>query len=74
MATTHAASAQQPAVPEPTRKLVAEFTPGRSGELYIFVNDAMWAWQSGWTYFYANNSGSAQVKIEPVLAPAVISR
>lgn len=59
---------------EPTRKLVAEFTPRRSGELYIYVNDAMLLWPGMVNFFYNNNSGSAQGKIEPVLAPAVISR
>jgi hypothetical protein len=58
----------------PSRKLVAEFTPRRSGELYIYVNDAMLLWPGMVNFFYDNNSGSAQGKIEPVLAPAVISR
>ena len=59
---------------EPTRKLVAEFTPRRSGELYIYVNDALLLWPGMLTFFYGNNSGSAQVTVSPVLAPAVIER
>lgn len=58
----------------PSRKLVAEFTPRKSGELFVYVNDAVLLWPGMVKYFYGNNSGSAQVTIAPVLAPAVISR
>jgi hypothetical protein len=58
----------------PSRKLVAEFTPRKSGELFVYVNDAVLLWPGMVKYFYGNNSGSAQVTVAPVLAPAVISR
>jgi hypothetical protein len=38
------------------------------------VNDAVLLWPGMVKYFYGNNSGSAQVTVAPVLAPAVISR
>lgn len=58
----------------PSRKLVAEFTPRKSGEIFVYVNDAVPLWPGMVKYFYGNNSGSAQVTVAPVLAPAVISR
>jgi hypothetical protein len=43
---------------------VGAFTAGISGQLFLFVNDAMISWH-GWTdEFYRNNRGSAKVKIE----------
>jgi hypothetical protein len=58
----------------PVRKLVAEFTPRKSGEIFVYVNDAVLLWPGMLTFFYGNNSGSAQVTISPVLATEVISR
>jgi uncharacterized protein (DUF2235 family) len=58
----------------PVRKLVAEFTPRQNGELFFFVNDAVLLWPHQADFFYRNNSGTAQVEISPVLAPAIIAR
>ena len=58
----------------PSRKLVAEFTPQKTGELFFYVNDAVLLWPQSADYFYRNNSGTAQVVISPVLAPAIIAR
>jgi uncharacterized protein (DUF2235 family) len=58
----------------PARKLVAEFTPRNSGELFFFVNDAVLLWPQLGDFFYRNNSGTARVVISPVLAPAIIPR
>jgi hypothetical protein len=50
----------------------AQFTAARSGELYLFANDAAlpfkgkWAGKGGLGYFYANNHGSACVIIARV--------
>lgn len=46
--------------------LVAEVTPRTSGELYIFVNDAMVALPGLSNYFYRNNQGSATVLVEEI--------
>jgi hypothetical protein len=44
---------------------VAEITPGRTGELFLFVNDAIAPW--AWDYFYRNNQdGPATVTVRKV--------
>jgi uncharacterized protein (DUF2235 family) len=58
----------------PTRKLVADFTPRRSGELFLYVNDAVLLWPRKADLFYKNNSGTAKVLISPVLASEIIRR
>ena len=54
---------------KPARKLMAEFTPRASGELFMYVNDAVLLWPQKAGIFYNNNSGTARVVISPVLAP-----
>lgn len=46
--------------------LVAEITARRSGELFLFVNDAVLPVPNAWQAFYGNNTGSAGVTVEPV--------
>lgn len=46
-------------------KLSAEFTARRSGEIFLFVNDAVLAGPASWQHFYWNNKGSATVTITP---------
>jgi uncharacterized protein (DUF2235 family) len=46
--------------------LVAEITPRFSGELYIFVNDAIVALPGLSGYFYRYNQGSAKVLVEEI--------
>lgn len=46
--------------------LVAEFTPETSGELFLFVNDAVLAVPRHADYFYKNNRGTASVTIEQI--------
>lgn len=50
--------------------LVAEIKPKMSGELYVYVNDAVLAVPS-WGKFYDNNEGSGMIKVRRVthLAP-----
>ena len=50
----------------PVRKLVAEFTPRREGEVFFYVNDAMLLWPGETERFYNNNSGTALVTISPM--------
>jgi hypothetical protein len=50
--------------PEP-RELIAEFTPRRNGEVFLFVNDAVIGLPRIADYFYrTNNEGRATVVIE----------
>lgn len=51
---------------EKRRVLVAEFTTQNEGEFFMFVNDAALAVPRYKDYFYKNNRGTAQVKIEEV--------
>lgn len=44
--------------------LVAEFSARRSGELYLFVNDAALPVPNRWQKFYLNNIGAATVQIQ----------
>src|ERR1044071_9700839 len=54
--------------------LVADITPAATGELYIYVNDAILAWQrrDGHT-FYKNNNGKAKVTVTRLVAPAAVA-
>jgi hypothetical protein len=60
-----------------TRKVrgFAEFTPASTGQMFLFVNDAVapWPWT---TYFYDNNCGTATVRVRAVdsTAAAVAGR
>lgn len=44
-----------------TNNLEAIVTPKRSGELFLYVNDAVWIFD--WRKFYRNNSGSATIAV-----------
>ena len=44
--------------------LIAQITARRSGELFIFVNDAVLPVPNRWQVFYKNNTGAATVKVE----------
>ena len=46
-------------------RMTAEFTARRSGEVFLFVNDAVLAGPVSWQLFYGNNLGSATVTIVP---------
>ncbi len=51
----------QDPTPAERRTLTARFRPRQDGELFLFVNDAVLAFDAG--YFYTNNSGTAKVTI-----------
>lgn len=55
-----------------TRVLISDIQPKTSGELFIYVNDAVLLWPGLTDFFYRNNSGSATVKVERITADAVI--
>jgi hypothetical protein len=44
----------------------AQFKAERTGDLFLFVNDAILYWPGPIDAFYRNNKGSAEIKIEPV--------
>ncbi len=48
------------------RELVAEMTARRSGELFLFVNDAVLPIPGWFDYFYRNNHGRAMVSVERI--------
>jgi uncharacterized protein (DUF2235 family) len=45
--------------------LVSHIKARRSGELFLFVNDAVWPVLPGWQPYYRNNHGSATVEVRP---------
>jgi hypothetical protein len=53
--------------------LIADITPDSTGELYVYVNDAVLFWDSRDHHkFYKNNSGIAKVTVTRTVAPATI--
>jgi uncharacterized protein (DUF2235 family) len=53
--------------------LLADITPDSTGELYIYVNDAIRFWDRRDNHkFYKNNSGKAKVTVRRTLAPATV--
>ena len=53
--------------------LIADITPDSTGELYVYVNDAILFWDSRDHHkFYKNNSGKAKVTVTRTVAPATV--
>jgi len=53
--------------------LIADIVPDSTGELYIYVNDAVFFWDSKNRHrFYLNNNGKAKVTVTRTLAPATV--
>jgi uncharacterized protein (DUF2235 family) len=53
--------------------LITDITPDSTGELYIYVNDAILFWDSRDHHkFYKNNSGNARITVTRTVAPATI--
>jgi uncharacterized protein (DUF2235 family) len=53
--------------------LISDITPDSTGELYIYVNDAVLFWDSKDHHrFYLNNNGKAKVTVTRTLAPAMV--
>jgi hypothetical protein len=51
---------------EDAPRLVAEITAHRDGQLFLYVNDAVFVGPRSWQWAYANNSGKATVEVVPV--------
>jgi hypothetical protein len=53
--------------------LISDITPDSTGELYIYVNDAILFWEGPKNHkFYLNNNGQARVTVTRTLAPATV--
>jgi uncharacterized protein (DUF2235 family) len=50
--------------PEARKTVKAIITPRTSGEVFVYVNDAILAIPGGVDFFYRNNSGSASITVE----------
>ncbi len=57
---------------QPTRELISDITADASGELFIYVNDAVLAWPGSRDFFYRSNSGAAKVHVTRIVATPVI--
>jgi uncharacterized protein (DUF2235 family) len=71
------ADARKAAVAYPTpadrRVMESEVTARSTGELFLYVNDAMFALGPGTKCIYSNNRGTAKVSVERVLPASVVS-
>jgi uncharacterized protein (DUF2235 family) len=57
----------------PNRTLISDITADATGELFLYVNDAVWAFPGRPTdFFYRNNSGTAKVTVKRILAQPII--
>jgi uncharacterized protein (DUF2235 family) len=61
-------------IPPPNRTLISDITADATGELFLYVNDAMWAFPGPMDakVFYKNNSGTAKVTVKRILAEPII--
>lgn len=53
--------------------LIADITADATGELFVYVNDAIVLWPRAIGYFYRNNSGIATVTVARIVAPQVVT-
>jgi hypothetical protein len=44
--------------------LDVQITPKRNGELFLYVNESVWAWPGLRNYFYKDNIGTATVRVQ----------
>lgn len=51
---------------QPAIQLIYEFTARRTGELFLYVNDAVLMAPKNWQIFYSNNHGTADIEIIPL--------
>jgi hypothetical protein len=55
-----------------SRELISDITADATGELFIYVNDAVLMWPGLTDVFYKNNSGTATVTVTRILATPII--
>ena len=54
-------------IPNPdTKELIAEITARRSGELFLYLNEAVLPMPESWQYFYRQHKGTALVSVQPL--------
>lgn len=58
----------------PSRVLIADITADATGELFLFVNDAVLILPGREDIFYRNNSGTAKVTVTRILATVIESQ
>ena len=58
---------------KPNRTLISDMTPDVTGELFIYVNDAVLALSGQTNMFYQNNSGTAKISVKRILADSIES-
>jgi uncharacterized protein (DUF2235 family) len=56
----------------PARVLISDITADATGELFLYVNDAVLTLSGRTNMFYRNNSGTAKVTVTRILATTVI--
>jgi hypothetical protein len=56
----------------PSRVLISDITADATGELFLYVNDAVLALPRRMNPFYPNNSGTAKVSVTRILATETI--
>ena len=54
----------KPVNPGETKQFEARFRPRSDGEVFVFVNDAVFGWPGSRYHFYKNNHGTATIKID----------
>jgi hypothetical protein len=47
-----------------SNNLEAVITPKRDGELFLYVNEAVWAYKPAWGNFYRDNTGTATIAVQ----------
>jgi hypothetical protein len=57
---------------QPSKLLVSDITADATGELFLYVNDAVVTWFGLTDWFYRNNKGSAKVTVTTLVAPQMI--
>ncbi|MCE9549493.1 MAG: hypothetical protein K8R50_00505, partial [Betaproteobacteria bacterium] len=60
--------------PDERKTLVAEFTAKTSGELYLYVNDAVILWPGKIDLFYGNNLGTGILTVERMMPDGKLMR
>ena len=56
---------------KPNRTLISDITAGATGELFIYVNDAVLGLPRWADLSYKNNSGQARITVTRILADAI---
>jgi hypothetical protein len=57
---------------QPNRMLISDITADATGELFLYVNDAVLSLPASMNIFYQNNSGTAKVTVTRILADSVM--